>query len=376
MLLLTRADEAGGRTARRTGGRERTRIAVPSQVRGVVPEFLDEVPYGILGRLDRAAVMQPKPEHTTNILRWIALNGARDRDETIKACTTENAAWFQPWSTVKLYDRSLRLPADEVAMFVLEEPVHVPGDPPAVILERWLLALQQYPQAKLLYLEPFFDAPAEATAKALTAVELRRAVNEHWDRLFRSARRWSPLFKFERGVMNWLERRQRRQELRLQSEQYLARLREREEVTKALKPVPETEPRVRVDLDRRLQERRRAREAAAAEVWMRQQSQALPMDLRRQLEEIEEDVARLGPELLRRGPIAHDTASRTLSRREFNVAVMMGTIVFPVHRYRRYDPLAALELPGEPNKLRLIGHWDQWMAAVDGKMQMCTFTHI
>jgi hypothetical protein len=63
--------------------RRRTRIIVPSPVRGNVPEYLDEVPFGAFGRLCEGAVQQPKPDHTTDVVRWLAMQSRRLHPSTL-----------------------------------------------------------------------------------------------------------------------------------------------------------------------------------------------------------------------------------------------------------------------------------------------------
>jgi hypothetical protein len=379
MLLLERSVTTGlsVRNADRPR-RRRTRIIVPSPVRGNVPEFLDEVPFGALGRLRKGAVHQPRPDHTTDVGRWLALQSPRvQRSTQILNCVDEHPGWFKAWSSVKLADSSLRLPKDEVMMYVVEEPTFVPGDPPRSVLERWELAIQMYPQAIGYWMEPFFDFPLDANAKALTLAQLSSSVDEQWDSLFAKARHWGWMFRLEHAVEQWAIRRRERRERRLRSELYVEMLLQREQ-----------RQLFEFAADRvasgSVGRRRAARNAAleahridlmGAEAWIEERLQTADPLIRRQIEEMESDIAELGDGVRAKGRMTQDQAQTRLSRREFSVAVMLGLVVFPTGRFERRDPILGIQIPGE-NVLRLVGHWDRWMATVNGKPELCTFVHV
>lgn len=375
MLLLdnSSAVERGDNQGR---VRKRTRIVAPSAVPGVIPEFLDEVPFNALGRLNEAVVQQPKPEYSTEIIRWLSLQPhGMERNPLIAECAAKNPEWFKSWDTLTMFDSSLRLPRDEVAVFVVKDPVSIPDDPPRSVRERWDMANLKCPEAPGFYLEPFFDRPTAADAKAVTATDLQNAVDVQWNRLLAKTRHWAWIFRFERAVLEWSERRERRRELKLQSELYLEMLTQKEAVAQSRRPAAQQEV-VRVPLDDRLAARRRERRREESDAFVERQLASMPIEVRRQVQDIETDLQELGAVVRARGPMRQEEARQTLSRREFNVAVFLGLVSFPgQERFRRYDPLLAIQLPGERG-LRLVAHWDRWMANRNGQVQLCTFVHV
>lgn len=375
MLLMERQP---GRLGQRSGiyrVRRRTQSVMPSPIRGIEPADRDELPFGALGRLTERAVLQPKPECSGEIVRWVSLQPlGTERDRIVRECAAENPAWFKPWTTLRMFDRSLRIPRDEVAVFVLSDFINLPGDPPETVLAYRRKALRLCPEALEYYIEPFFDVPTDEKAKALTAEALRRAVSEHWDRLFARAKRWGWIFRLERSLTEWLEERRRRKELRLQSELYLEMLQQREDETRAsVRNDTPTRGRRRVALDHRLAARRREREAASS--WVDTQLAAAPPEVRREVQELEMDLIRLAPTVRARGPMTQSEAQQRLDRREFNVAVALGLVTFPGQRFRRRDPILAIKVPDEAS-LRLVVHWDQWMVKVNGREELGTFYHV
>lgn len=376
MLLLERS-AVSGPAVRNTAGprRGRTRIIVPSPVRGNVPEFLDEVPFGALGRLNKGVVKQPRPDHTNDVVRWLALQPrTRDRRALIEQCVAENAGWFKSWDSVKLADSTLRLPRDEVMMYVVEDPVCVPGDPPPSVIERWELANSLYPQSMGFWMEPFFDFPLKEDAKALTVSELRGSVDEQWDVLFGKVKRWGWAFRLEHALEEWLKRRRELQERRLRSEIYINMLLQREQrqlVEFAAGQIASGAVKRRRAM---MLEAHRV-ELMGAEAWVEQRLKFAPPDIRRQVEEIERDIAKLGDHVRAKGRMTQGQAQSRLTRREFTVAVMLGLVVFPTGRFERRDPILAIQIPGETS-LRLVGHWDRWTANVNGSPELCTFVHV
>jgi hypothetical protein len=165
--------------------------------------------------------------------------------------------------------------------------------------------------------------------------------------------------------------------MKLRSELYLEMLRQRDEEAKvSIKEAVSRKSSATTRIDQRLAQRRREREAQAA-AWVEQQVNAAPPEVREQLQQMERDIAELGPELRQRGPMTDLVARQTLTRRQFGVAVMLGLVTFPhlesqqLRRVARRDPLLAL---GD-RALLLVGHWDRWLAKRGEKVEMCTFVH-
>jgi hypothetical protein len=140
----------------------------------------------------------------------------------------------------------------------------------------------------------------------------------------------------------------------------------------AQRPAP-----TRIALDDRLAgvRRRREKEAADSAAYVNSMLASAPVEVRQQIARIESDVAELGSLIRARGPMREEEARQKLTRRQFDVAVMLGAVSFPSQRFLRRDPLLAIRLPGE-RALRLVAHWDRWMADVDGVSKLCTFVHV
>ncbi len=339
MLLLVAKEPRSPSISPEASGRRRTRIVRRANCGIGMPQFLDEVEFGAFGKMSDEILFEPKSDCAGAIVHWLAMN-ARDesREALERRCSAEMPSWFKPWRSINLFDHSLRLPRGRVVMHVVQEPVNVPGNPPAAVMERWVQSINRHPEAVGYYMEPVFERPEDAGARPLTPDQLAVTISAQWDSIWQSVRKFGWALRLHAGVQaraaafiqavnDWIDERERIRQRALREE--IAR-----GVTQRAKAIQEA--------------RRQRRE-----------------------EELQLLNARLGG----RSMMSEDEALSTLSRRQFNTALMLGLVDLPVGRHWRYDPVLTIQLPVESVN-RLVGHWDSWNIERDGKKQLATFIHI
>jgi len=340
MLLLVAREPRSRFEDGLEGKPTRTRI-VHSNVSGLGrPQFLDEVDFGAFGKLAETPLMEPRVDRAGAIVSWLALNPRRrseSREASQQRCAAAMTTCFKTWRTLSLFDKSLRLPHGDVVMHVVEEPTTIPGNPPAAVMERWIGSINRHPQARGFYMEPVFEKPEDAGARALTPDELSKTIALQWESIWANVNRYGWAIRFHaeaqgrcsamlQRINAWIDERERRK---------------RQALTKEI-------------------QRGETRRARAL-----RQERIVPRD------EVSQLLSRLGA----RSQFSEDEALTSLSRREFTTALMLGMVAIPMGRYWRYDPVLTIQLPGESIH-RLVGHWDSWKVPIDGKLQLATFIHV
>ena len=347
MVLLM---EPRSRVRKSSDKRRRIRV-VPSRHSpegGEKSFLLDEVPFGAFGKLNEAAVHEPKPGATDEIVRWLAAQEESASFESLqRKIVTERPAWFTTRASLRLFERSLRLPVGEIVVNIVKDPLVLQDDPPASVLERWDKANFEYPNATSFYIEPIFDRPIDENGVALPLTELQKKVDGQWVAIRRRLWWWGASIRRHEARM------------RAKEERFMRRL-ERDALELEMKAFASGDrfsatTRMRSTLDERIAAFRSKQSGGGI---------ASPT-------EVKNVRALLGE----RPRLSNVQARKMLSRREFGIAASLGLVGFPDIEYLRIDPIAAILIPGETS-LRLVGHWDRWEVKINGQLELRTFVHV
>ena len=287
----------------------------PSVVRTQIVPLVDACPFQPYAKLGRN-VHALKPSGIEAMADWWAATDLPTPNDAFAAALQAHPQWFDSYTLISAFDRSLMLPGHQnLVMHLVEDPTQIPDRPPTSIIERLLVAERMYPTAKIYYAEPVFAVSSDPSKLPVPMTE-NAFLCEAGQRILKAqalAKRWAWYY--------WAVRCAKALDSKYDAwckSHEIARIKaEMEGIERLTKDVSEITARHGEGMGRTI----------------------TPPEMMR-LMEFERRL------LVRR--LKSSTPDTVLS---LSMEAQLDIIM------RRIDPLLLLELPEEPGKLRLIGHW-------------------
>lgn len=132
---------------------------VPSIVPSAPPDF-DTERFGVCGRWNGDLVQVPRDDATKRLARFLAVNAAPTPEQGWAAAEKAMPGCFIGHRVLRLFDRTLVLPAGNVVFKVEDVPAgKLPDDPPDRVYALTTSAMISQPGATFSLLTPIFDVP-------------------------------------------------------------------------------------------------------------------------------------------------------------------------------------------------------------------------
>ncbi len=327
----------------------------------------DNSPFGLQG-LARESIELLKPDAIKPLAAALALSGNRDqiRDPALtEKIVARNSGWVDEYSVVRLIERSLWFNGQsDFVMQMTRNPSQIPDNPPAEVQAALLKAYALHPQATVWYGVPLFsdENNSDGLPVPLTAAQVKEEAQ----------RRLQAAQKHAEGL-GWFYRTL----LRVNRLPQTCRHKIRKEALRIKSLWQRTVAEFR---QARLDAKNRARAKARADFeYFRtgKSSTVIPKHSTR----IGQIASRAAQSLLMMEQRVDRSAEFTEEFLERHAYAAVGLAVLPMMALQvvplflapaaviACDPFLFIELPDEPGKLRMLGHW-YWQAKEDGTKKL------
>ncbi len=327
----------------------------------------DNSPFGLQG-LARESIELLKADAIKPLAAALALSGNRDqiRDPALtEKFLARNSGWVDEYSVVRLIERSLWFNGQsDFVMQMTRNPSQIPDNPPAEVQAALLKAYALHPEATVWYGVPLFSDKnnADGLPVPLTASQVKEEAHR---RLMAAQKHAEGLGWFYRTL------------LRINRFPQACRWAVRAEVLKIKRVWERTMTEVR---QARKDARNRARAKARAdfEYYRTGKSSTVIPEHSTRIGQIASRSAQSLRTMEQRVGRSTEITEAFLERHSyaalgFAILPMMALQVVPLFlapaAVIACDPFLFIELPDEPGKLRMLGHW-YWQLQEDGTKKL------